>query len=235
MSPREPIVLLCAVLACSRPAPARVDGREAERAAMVATQIERRGVTDRRVLEAMRRVPRQLFVPAEAAGDAYADRPLPIGHEATISQPYIVAIMSELARVEPGARVLEVGTGSGYQAAVLAEMGADVYSIEIVEPLAREAGARLARLGYRAHVRAGDGYLGWPEVAPFDAILVTAAPPAIPQPLRDQLRVGGRLVVPVGPSGSQHLVVVTRTAEGFDEKSTFPVRFVPMTGEAQKP
>ena len=246
-SARQPSILALCAMACARvPAPADgraavraapADGRAAERSAMVATQIERRGVTDPRVLDAMRRVPREAFVPDAAASLAYADRPLPIGYGQTISQPYIVALMTELARIEPGARVLEVGTGSGYQAAVLAHMGADVYSIEIVEPLAREASERLARLGYAVHVRAGDGYRGWPEAAPFDAIIVTAAPGHIPEPLEAELRVGGRLVIPVGPGGlgQQRLMVVTRTAEGFDEKAVIPVRFVPMTGEAQKP
>ncbi len=219
-------------VACAK-APAPGDGREAERLAMVATQIERRGVADPGVLEAMRRVPRHLFVPADAAAHAYDDRPLPIGHGQTISQPYIVAIMTQLASIKPGARVLEVGTGSGYQAAVLAHIGAEVYSIEIVEPLAREATERLARLGYAVKVRAGDGYRGWPEAAPFDAIIVTAAPPRIPEPLKEELRVGGRLVVPVGV-GWQQLIVVTRTAEGFEEKPVIPVRFVPMTGEVQR-
>ncbi|HKA87383.1 MAG TPA: protein-L-isoaspartate(D-aspartate) O-methyltransferase [Haliangiales bacterium] len=225
---------LAGALGCATKAPSPVDGREAERVAMVATQIERRGIHDARVLEAMRRVPRHEFVPARVVDAAYDDRPLPIGHDQTISQPYIVALMTDLAMIGPRARVLEVGTGSGYQAAVLAQMGADVYSIEIVEPLAREAGERLARLGYAVHVRAGDGYRGWPEVAPFDAILVTAAPPRIPEPLKEQLRVGGRLVVPVGV-GYQELVVVTRTATAFETKDVIPVRFVPMTGEVQKP
>ena len=201
---------------------------------MVQTQIAARGIRDERVLAAMRRVPRHLFVDPADVAEAYDDHPLPIGHDQTISQPYIVAIMSELARVRPGARVLEVGTGSGYQAAVLAEMGATVWTIEIVEPLASSARDRLRRLGYRnVTVRAGDGYRGWPEHAPFDAIVVTAAPPEIPQPLKDQLAVGGRLVVPVG-EGVQDLVVLTRTADGFDRETVEAVRFVPMTGEAQR-
>lgn len=205
----------------------------AARAEMVVRQIAARGVGDPRVLAAMAAVPRHEFIAADLRGLAYADRPLPIEHQQTISQPYIVALMTELARVGERARVLEVGTGSGYQAAVLAQMGADVYSIEIIEPLARSAAATLARLGYdRVHVRYGDGYRGWPEEAPFDAILVTAAPPRIPEPLREQLAVGGRLIVPVG-TRSQELLVVERTADGFTETNVLPVRFVPMTGEVQ--
>jgi protein-L-isoaspartate(D-aspartate) O-methyltransferase len=203
---------------------------------MVATQIAARGIVDPRVLDAMRRVKRHLFVPEPVRAAAYGDHPLPIGHDQTISQPYIVALMTELARVKPGARVLEIGTGSGYQAAVLAVLAKEVYSVEIVEPLAAEADERLARLGYRnVTVRSGDGYRGWPERAPFDAILVTAAPPEIPQPLLDQLAPGGRLVAPVGPErGEQVLVVVERTESGLKRWSVAPVRFVPMTGEARK-
>jgi protein-L-isoaspartate(D-aspartate) O-methyltransferase len=201
---------------------------------MVAEQIAARNITDARVLAAMAAVPRHRFVPEAIRESAYGDYPLPIGEEQTISQPYIVALMSELARVEPGDRVLEVGTGSGYQAAVLGAMGVEVWSIEIVEPLANTARARLAELGYdRVHVRHGDGYRGWPEHAPFDAILITAAPPRIPEPLKGQLRVGGRLIVPVGRH-NQELVVVTRTERGFEEEAVLPVRFVPMTGEAQE-
>jgi protein-L-isoaspartate(D-aspartate) O-methyltransferase len=206
----------------------------AARRRMVATQLEARGVRDPRVLEAMRAVERHRFVPAPLRDQAYQDRPLPIGHGQTISQPYIVALMTEAARVGPGARVLEIGTGSGYQAAVLSLLAGEVASIEIVEPLAQEAADRLAALGYRnVTVRAGDGYRGWPERAPFDAILVTAAPPEIPQPLLDQLAVGGRLVAPVGER-DQELVVVTRTAAGLGRRRLLPVRFVPMTGEAQR-
>jgi protein-L-isoaspartate(D-aspartate) O-methyltransferase len=215
-------------------APSARDDRAKERDMMVSQQIEARGVRDPRVLAAMRKVPRHEFVPKEQVPRAYDDHPLPIGHEQTISQPYIVAAMSELASVGPGARVLEVGTGSGYQAAILAELGAQVFTIEIVEPLARSAAATLARLGYdQVKVRAGDGYRGWPEEAPFDAVIVTAAPPRVPEPLKEQTKVGGRLVIPVG-EGYQELLVLTRTPKGFVERAVFPVRFVPMTGEAQE-
>ena len=204
------------------------------REAMVNAQIRARGVSSETVLRAMRVVPRHLFVPESVRMFAYEDRPLPIGDDQTISQPYIVALMTELARPRPGERVLEIGTGSGYQAAVLAELGTEVYTIEIVEPLAARAGVLLRELGYASvHTRVGDGYRGWPEKAPFDAIVVTAAPETIPQPFKDQLRVGGRLVIPVG-SSDQELRVVTRTKDGFQEERVIPVRFVPMTGEAQR-
>jgi protein-L-isoaspartate(D-aspartate) O-methyltransferase len=210
------------------------ESREQERIQMVQRQVEARGVDDARVLAAMRKVPRHRFVPEPQRAHAYDDRPLPIGHRQTISQPYIVALMTELAGVKPGNAVLEVGTGSGYQAAVLAEMGVKVFSIEIVEPLAKQARALLFALGYakQVQVRRGDGYAGWPEQAPFDAIIVTAAPPRIPEPLKQQLKVGGRLIIPVG-KGYQSLVQVTRTRDGFREESVIPVRFVPMTGRAQ--
>jgi len=201
---------------------------------MVSEQIEARDVRDRRVLDAMRKVPRHRFVPESQRPSAYRDRPLPIGHRQTISQPYIVALMTELAQVKPGDRVLEVGTGSGYQAAVLAEMGAQVYSIEIVEPLARRAEATLGELGYggKVTVRTGDGYAGWPSKAPFDAVVVTAAPPKVPEPLKQQLNLGGRLVIPVGDF-YQRLQVIRRTEKGFRTRTVIPVRFVPMTGRAQ--
>jgi protein-L-isoaspartate(D-aspartate) O-methyltransferase len=202
---------------------------------MVALTIEARGVKDPRVLAAMRAVPRHAFVPEPLRPYAYDDRPLPIGEQQTISQPYIVALMTELADVAPGKKVLEVGTGSGYQAAILAQMGAVVYSIEIVAPLAERARATLASQGYAGiHLRAGDGYAGWKEAAPFDAIVVTAAPDHVPQPLIDQLAVGGRLIIPVGAS-YQELIRITRGAEGMARESIIPVRFVPMTGEAQRP
>lgn len=205
----------------------------ARRERMVLEQLERRDIRDAAVLNAMRKVPRHLFVLDAYREHAYEDTPLPIDAAQTISQPYIVALMSQLAAIKPGDRVLEVGTGSGYQAAVLAAMGAEVYSIEIVEELATGARDRLARAGYAANVRYGDGYAGWQERAPFAAILITAAPPAIPEPLAQQLARGGRLVAPVG-EGAQDLVVVTRTDGGFEQRSVLPVRFVPMTGRAQR-
>lgn len=206
-----------------------------ERDAMVRSQIAARGVTDSSVLEALRRVPRHEFVPADVRAEAYADHPLPIGEAQTISQPYIVGFMSELLQVKPGHRVLEIGAGSGYQAAVLAELGAEVYTIEIVDKLADRARAVLHRLGYdKVRVRSGDGYQGWHDAAPFDRIIVTAAPPKVPQPLIDQLKPGGRLVVPEGVQ-EQDLVLYTKTADGkLQRERVLPVRFVPMTGQAQK-
>jgi protein-L-isoaspartate(D-aspartate) O-methyltransferase len=203
----------------------------AQREAMVAQQIVSRGVADSATLEAMRTVPRHAFVPRGKQADAYVDFPLPIGHGATISQPYIVALMTELARPVRGMRVLEVGTGSGYQAAVLAHIGCQVWTIEIERPLAEAAEARLAALGYTGiAVRTGDGRLGWPEAAPFDAILVTAAAEAVPPALLAQLAPGGRLVIPVDvPGGHQDLVVVEKAADGTTrERRVIPVRFVPL-------
>jgi protein-L-isoaspartate(D-aspartate) O-methyltransferase len=207
----------------------------AARAQMVTDQIEARGIHDPRVLAAMRSVPRHEFVPASERDAAYGDHPLPIGHGQTISQPIVVALMTELAQVRPGARVLEVGTGSGYQAAVFAVLGAEVYTIEIVPALASRARETLSRLGYGSvHVRAGDGYRGWPDAAPFEAIVVTAAAPHVPQPLLDQLAPGGRLVIPVGEE-DQELEVLVRTAQGVHVDRVVPVRFVPMTGEIRHP
>jgi protein-L-isoaspartate(D-aspartate) O-methyltransferase len=204
------------------------------RAAMVAEQIAARGVKDPRVLAAMSRVPRHVFVPEPSRELAYADRPLPIGHEQTISQPYIVAVMCELAALTPSSRVLEVGTGCGYQTAVLAELAREVCSIEIIEHLARSARIELAQLGYEnVQLRVGDGYQGWPEAAPFDAIVVAAAPPTIPVPLVEQLAMDGKLVIPIGDV-SQQLCVLTRTPAGLERRILFPVRFVPMTGIAQE-
>jgi len=203
------------------------------RLAMVSGQIESRGVRHEAVLEAMRTVPRHRFVPEGVRREAYQDGPLPIGHRQTISQPYIVALMTELLRPEKSMKVLEVGTGSGYQAAVLAECVGEVYTIEIVRELGIEAAGLLDSLGYEnVHTRIGDGYDGWPEQAPFDGILVTAAPAKVPPPLKEQLVVGGRLVIPVG-RGGQDLVVITRTEKGFVERIVTPVRFVPMTGKAE--
>jgi protein-L-isoaspartate(D-aspartate) O-methyltransferase len=201
---------------------------------MVETQIESRGVKDRLVLEAMREVPRHLFVPGGLRDQAYTDGPLPIGEGQTISQPYIVALMTELLGLKGGERVLEIGTGSGYQAAVLAEIVDEVYSIEIICSLAESAETRLKEMGYRnITVRCADGYQGWKEHAPFDGVMVTAAPDHIPQPLVDQLKVGGRLVIPVGDV-FQELMVITKTETGTKKMNVIPVRFVPMTGEAER-
>ena len=196
---------------------------------MVRLQIERRGVRNPAVLKAMRQVERHLFVPGSLRRSAYEDHPLPIGHGQTISQPYIVAAMTEMLDPKPEDRALEIGTGSGYQAAVLAQLVKHVYSIEVVEPLGKQAQARLAELGCRnVTVRIGDGYEGWPEQAPFDKILLTAAPPDVPQKLIDQLKPGGRLVAPVG-TGWQELVVIDKDAKGRVRRRTeFPVMFVPM-------
>jgi protein-L-isoaspartate(D-aspartate) O-methyltransferase len=200
---------------------------------MVAAQIDARGVRDPSVLAAMRKVPRHRFVPASFRGRAYEDHPLPIGLGQTISQPYIVALMTELAHPRPGMKVLEVGTGSGYQAAVLAEIVGTVETIEIIPELGRTAESTLRELGYdNVHVHVGDGFDGRPNEAPFDAILVTAAPETIPPALLDQLVVGGRLVIPVG-STEQELLVLTKTNDGYSRETVIPVRFVPMTGKAE--
>ena len=203
------------------------------RAAMVRV-IEAQGVTDSATLAAMRAVPRHEFVPAEHRGRAYRDHPLPIGYGQTISQPYIVAYMTEMLEPRPGMKVLEVGTGSAYQAAVLAETGADVYTMEIIGALAEQAKARLERLGYadRVHVRHGDGHFGWPEQAPFDAVIVTAAAGYIPPALVEQLRPEGRMIIPVGSVyGVQNLILVEKDADGeVTTRTLLPVRFVPMVG-----
>lgn len=185
------------------------------------------------VIAALRKVPRPLFVPASERGRAWENRPLPIGHGQTISQPNVVALMSDLLQIEPGDKVLEVGTGSGYQTAILAEMGAAVYSIEIVEPLAEEAKERLRKLGYRQiELRTGDGYYGWPEAAPFDAIIVTAAASHVPPPLVRQLKPGGRMVIPVGGRFTlQYLMLVEKQSDGsVVTRQLLPVVFVPLTG-----
>ena len=201
---------------------------------MVEEQIAARGVRDPAVLAALGKVPRHLFVPDAVRHEAYADHPLQIGSGQTISQPFIVAYMTEAIAPRATDRVLEVGTGSGYQAAVLATLVAEVYSIEIIPALAEQAARRLHDLGYdNVTVRAGDGFAGWPDMAPFDAVLVTAAPDAVPPPLLEQLKVGGKLVIPVGV-GDQQLVRWTRTASGFERETLLPVRFVPMTGQAQE-
>lgn len=199
-----------------------------QREKMVRSHIEARGVTDEKVLEAMINVERHLFVPPLLRRRAYADSPLPIGAGQTISQPYIVAYMTEALGVEADSKVLEIGTGSAYQAAILAEIVEKVYTIEIIEELALTAEKRLRDLGYdNVEVKWGDGYKGWPEKAPFDAIMVTAAPPRIPVELVRQLRIGGRMIVPVGEF-FQQLQVITKTEEGYDVENLIPVRFVPM-------
>lgn len=208
------------------------DPYQAEREAMVREQIEARGVRRKEVLQAMRQVPRHLFVPPGMESQAYRDHPLPIGDGQTISQPYIVAFMTELL-LEPGAagRVLEIGTGSGYQAAVLSPLVKNVYSIEILPGLGEQAARRLKALGYKnVEVRIGNGYKGWPEQAPFDRIILTAAPPKVPQALIDQLRAGGRLIAPVGrPFMGQDLIVMDKSASGkITTRNVLPVAFVPM-------
>ena len=214
--------------------PAETPGMDAEREKMVRTQIESRGLHDAAVIRAMLTVPRHEFVPENVMAGAYEDRPLAIGENQTISQPFIVALMTQVAQVQPKERVLEIGTGSGYQTAILLAMGAKVYTIEIVPSLAARAKATLETLYPDAplETRTGDGYPGWPEAAPFDAIIVTAAPDHIPQPLVDQLAMAGRLVIPIG-GVTQDLVVLTREAGGLRREVVAPVRFVPMTGEAQ--
>lgn len=208
------------------------DSFAAERDRMVDLQIAARDVTDPDVLRAMRTVPRHEFVLERYLSQAYADHPLPIGHGQTISQPYIVALMTERIGIEPGDRVLDVGTGSGYQAAILAQLGAEVYSIEIVPELAESATERLQRLGYDVVTTQGDGYYGWEEYAPFDAIIVAAAPDHVPQPLALQLKDGGRLVIPVGPQGSyQTLWQFTRNNDELEAVNLGGVAFVPLTGE----
>jgi len=201
---------------------------------MVQKQIMGRGISDPAVLHAMRTVPRHLFVPEDIRASSYADHPLPIGYGQTISQPFIVAFMTEAAGLRAGDRVLEIGTGSGYQAAVLAEVVREVYTVESVFPLAENVRERLKNLGYNnIFVQHSDGYGGWPEKAPFDAILVTAAAPEIPQNLLQQLKVGGRMVIPVG-SSEQELYRLTSTAVKVKEERLLPVRFVPMVGKSKK-
>lgn len=207
--------------------------RQSERDHMVKAQLLTRGISDAAVIRAMREVPRHEFVAAEDATEAYDDHPLPIGYDQTISQPYIVAYMTEALHLNGDERVLEIGTGSGYQAAVLAKLGVKVFTIEIMEELAERARQTFDRLGI-LHItsRAGDGYQGWPEEAPFDAIILTAAPEHIPQPLLDQLAPGGRMILPLGKT-LQRLIILTNTRAGLQRQELLPVAFVPMTGEAQ--
>jgi protein-L-isoaspartate(D-aspartate) O-methyltransferase len=223
----------CSGWSRSAPAAAQTESTasfEQQRLDMVDKQIKARGVKDSRVLAAMLQVPRHQFVPGAVRAQSYADYPLPIGEGQTISQPYVVALMTELLKLDEHQKVLEIGTGSGYQAAVLSLLAGQVYSIEIVESLATQADKLLRQLGYRVNVRAGNGYEGWPEEAPFDRIVLTAAPPQMPQILVDQLKAGGRLVAPVGsPGGDQELVVLDKDKEGqVRSMSVIGVRFVPM-------
>ena len=230
-------LLLLGVLGACQPKPGKgadamdSEGQDilaAERARMVDEQIRARGIREEAVLAAMTRVPRHEFVPLEWQQLSYADRPLPIGFDQTISQPYIVGYMTEAAQIEPDDKVLEIGTGSGYQAAILAELAREVYTIELIPELAARARSALRKLGYtNVHTRTGDGYAGWKEQAPFDAILVTAAPDHVPPALVEQLAVNARMIIPVG-RGEQEMRVITKTARGVIEESTIAVRFVPL-------
>lgn len=206
-----------------------------QREAMVRTQIETRGINDSTTLAAMRKVERHKFVPSKYQNQAYEDHPLPIGEDQTISQPYIVALMTQVLDLRKNEKVLEIGTGSGYQAAVLAEICDHVYTIEIIESLGQRAQKRLADLGYdNIHVKIGDGYQGWEKHGPFDAIIVTCAPTHIPEPLKQQLAEGGKMVIPVGQTFAQELVLLTKTNGKIRRKAIIPVRFVPMLGENGK-
>jgi protein-L-isoaspartate(D-aspartate) O-methyltransferase len=229
-----PLNLLLAAVACgASPRAGQPDGADwdAARRRMVSDQLRARDIRSARVLDVMQTVPRHLFVPPAQRARAYDDTPLPIGHDQTISQPYIVAFMTEALAVEPDHHVLEIGTGSGYQAAVLSVLAREVYTIEIVEALAERARGTLSGLGYRnVHVRAGNGYLGWPEHAPYDRVMVTAAPDEVPPALIDQLKMGGLMAIPVG-TASQELRILRRTPNGMETLRTLPVRFVPMTGK----
>ena len=228
-------VALSLLLACCSDAKPPEEENIVRRAAMVATQIAARGITDPATLAAMRAVPRHEFVPARLRDEACGDYPLPIGHGQTISQPYIVAFMTQAISPKPGEKILEIGAGSGYQAAVLAQAGAEVVTIEIIEPLAELARQNLERLGYmNAKVIHGDGYRGWPEQAPYDAIVVTCAPDNIPSDLIAQLKDGGRMIIPVGGGMEQELVLLRKHGNEIEKQSVLPVRFVPMTGEAGK-
>ena len=214
----------------------RFPERRKERHALV-KKLEQQGINLPQVLQAMQHVPRHLFIPKSQRHNAYRNTPLPIGHRQTISQPYIVAYMTQMLDIEPGEKVLEIGTGSGYQAAVLSELTPNVFTIEIVEPLAKQARNRFNKLGYNTiKTKTGDGYKGWPEFAPFHKIILTAAAPKVPDPLIEQLKPGGILVMPFGePMGPQRLIKITKNKDGETERrEVLPVRFVPMTGEVQK-
>ncbi len=225
-------IILLYLICCKRPENgAGQDKFTVRRKMMVETQILARGIKDSLVIKALLKVPRHEFVPAEHKEYAYYDSALPIGEKQTISQPYIVAYMTEMLNLEGHEKVLEIGTGSGYQAAVLAEIVRKVYSIEIIEKIGKNADKTLGNLGYNnINLLIGDGYDGWPSESPFDAVIVTAAPPKIPQPLVDQLKPGGRMIIPVG-SVYQNLMLIEKTGEGIVKSTLIPVRFVPMTGK----
>jgi len=226
-------VLVAAALPAADVRAAAGDGFEVLRHSMVEQQIKSRGVTQPEVLAAMEQVPRHLFVPDSLREQAYSDQPLALGQGRTVYQPYVVALMTSLLDLKRGDKVLEIGTGSGYHAAVLSRIAREVYSIEIVEPVASQASKRLSVLGYHnVEVRVADGYQGWPDKAPFDAILLSVAPPSIPAPLLKQLRIGGKMVAPMG-GFFQDLQVITKTAHGFEKKTVTPVRLSPMKGQAQ--
>jgi protein-L-isoaspartate(D-aspartate) O-methyltransferase len=231
------LVFMLTIAACATPAQRETDMKDKfknERLQMVERQIKRRGISDERVLAAMEKVPRHLFVPVDEISSAYDDSPLPIGHGQTISQPYIVALMTEALDLKPHHKVLEIGTGSGYQAAVLAELADTVFTIELVEPLGRAAKEKLKELGYDNVVaKIGDGYRGWPEHEPFDAIIVTAAPEEIPQALVDQIADGGRMIVPVGRY-YQELIFIEKADGKVKKKTVAQVRFVPMVKEKKE-
>ncbi len=226
---------LCLLVAFASCKPAGARDFAAEREWMVQWQVALRGVNDERVLAAMRKVPREQFVPEQIRARSYEDRPLSIGFDQTISQPFIVGLMTQRLRLERTDRVLEIGTGSGYQAAILGELAAQVYTIEIVAPLGQRAAATLQRLGYKnVHVKIGDGYQGWPEHAPFDAVIVTCAPERVPGPLVAQTKEGGRITIPVGAAGAQKLYLFEKKDGRLGQRVVLPVQFVPMTGEVRR-
>jgi protein-L-isoaspartate(D-aspartate) O-methyltransferase len=230
-------LIIAAVWICASCSPAQTQVADfaAQRERMVKEQIVMRGLVTERVLSALRKVPREEFVPADYRWESYRDKALPIGYDQTISQPFIVAFMTEELQPQPTDRVLEVGTGSGYQAAILAELVAEVYSIEIIAPLAKTAETTLRRLGYKnVHVKTGDGYKGWPEHAPFDSIIVTCAPERVPQPLLDQLKEGGRMIIPVGAKFAQELYLFEKKNGRLQQSAVLPVRFVPMVREEEE-
>lgn len=225
--------ILLSLLTSSCARPPEDDPYASQRKKMVQEQIKARGIQSERVLRVLEKVQRHLFVPERFRRQAYDDNPQEIGYGQTISQPYIVAFMTEILQLEPHERVLEIGTGSGYQAAVLAELAREVYSIEIITELASQAEQRLKEIGYRnIHVRCGDGYAGWPEAAPFDAIIVTAAPSEIPAKLVEQLKTGGRMIIPVG-TVNQELILIRKNQGGLTQERVLPVRFVPMVKEKE--